>query len=178
MESFWGYKFKETKSDRFGKRPAATEADDLNHRSTIDRRRRTWTPSAGRSSCFFFLFLRSSNNFRSAFLASKVASQSFTWKISICSAKKNHVLRCSFSRELATWRARLGTTGPGAASQLQLTTERAAWCPGWVSPEKILAKVRLGQQSYSICLERLKSELIFSLAHFLSIAFSPFVSEV
>ena len=90
-------------------------------RSTVDRRRRTWTPSAGRSSCFFLFSTSSSNNFRFAFLALKVASQAFTWKNSICSAKINHVLHCSLSRELATGRARLRTTVRGAASQLQLT---------------------------------------------------------
>ena len=29
-----GYKFKETKHDRFGKRPAATEAEEIGDRST------------------------------------------------------------------------------------------------------------------------------------------------
>ena len=29
-----GYKFKETKNDRFGKRPAATEAEEIDDRST------------------------------------------------------------------------------------------------------------------------------------------------
>ena len=84
-------------------------------------RQRTWTPSAGRSSCFFFFFLRSSDNLRFAFRALKVASQAFTWKISICSAKINHVFRCSLSGELATGRARLRTAIQGAASELQLT---------------------------------------------------------
>ena len=91
-------------------------------RSAIDRRRRTWTPSAGQSSwVFFFFFLRSSNNFRFAFRAFKVASQAFTWNISICSRKINHVLRCLLRRELITGRARLRTADRGAASQLQLT---------------------------------------------------------
>ena len=64
---------------------------------------------------------------RFAFLALKVASQAFTWKISICSAKINHVFRCSLSRELATGRARLRTALRGAASQLQVTEpERVA----------------------------------------------------
>ena len=43
------------------KKPNTTDLErDLQRprlrRSTIDRRRQTWTPSAGRSSCFFFLF--------------------------------------------------------------------------------------------------------------------------
>ena len=80
---------------------------------------------------FFFSFSTSSNNLRFAFLALKVASQAFTWNISICSAKINHALRCSLSRELATGRARLRTAFQGAASQLQLTEpqeQRVAQC--------------------------------------------------
>ena len=144
-------KFKESKHNRFGKRPAATEA------KKIDRRRRAWTPSAGRSSCFFFrFFASSSNNFRFAFLALKVASQGFTWKILICSSKINHILRCSFSGELATGRARLRTAVQGAASQLQLqltepkeqrVAQRGLCAQAWKSSWK----VRLGPQSYSIC---------------------------
>ena len=79
-------------------------------------------PSAGRSSCFFFLFSTSSpNKFKFAFLALKVASQAYTWKISICLAKIDHVFRCSLSGELTTKGARLRTAVRGAASQLQLT---------------------------------------------------------
>ena len=58
---------------------------------------------------------------RSAFHLN-VASQAFTWKISICSAKSNHVLRCLLSGELATGRARLRTGDRVAASQLQQLT--------------------------------------------------------
>ena len=91
-------------------------------RSMIECRGRMWTPSRGRWRSFFsFFFLRLSYNFRFAFLVLKVASQAFTCKISICSAKVNHVLRCSLSGELATGRARLRTAVRGAASQLQLT---------------------------------------------------------
>ena len=73
-------------------------------RWTIDRQRRMWTPSAGlgRSSWLSFFFLRLSNNFKFAFLALKVASQAFPWKISICSAKIDYVLRWLLSGELAT----------------------------------------------------------------------------
>ena len=94
-------------------------------RSTNDRRRRTWAPSEGRSGffffCFFFLRSSTSKNFRFAFIALNVSNQSFTWKISICSAKSNHVLRCSLSGELAMGRPRLRTVDRVAASQLQLT---------------------------------------------------------
>ena len=66
-----GYKFKETKHDRFGKRPAATEAEKIDDRST--------EADVNTSRAFFFsFFLRSSNNFRLAFLALNVASQAFT----------------------------------------------------------------------------------------------------
>ena len=98
-----GYKFTNLK------KPNVTDLErDLQRprlrRLMINQRRRTWTPSAGRLGCFFFCcccFLWLSNNFRFAFLALKVASasQAFTWKI--FSAKSNHVLRCSLSRELA-----------------------------------------------------------------------------
>ena len=79
-----GYKFKETKYDRSGKRPAATKAEGIDDRSTEA------DVNALRQSIklfFFFFFLRSSNNFRFAFLALKAASQVFTWKILICSGK-------------------------------------------------------------------------------------------
>ena len=90
-------------------------------RSTIDQRRRTWAPSAGRLGCFFFLFfsfLRSSNvnSFRFAFLDLNAARQAFTRTISIWSAKSNHALRCSLSGELATGRACLRTGEQVAAS--------------------------------------------------------------
>ena len=116
-----GFKFKDTKHDRFGKRSAATEADEIDDRST-----EADVNALGRSIelFFFFFFPRSStssNNFRFAFLTLKVASQSFYLKDKICSAKINHVLRCSLSRELATRRASLRTAVRGAASQLQLT---------------------------------------------------------
>ena len=109
---------KEPKHDRFGKRPAATETQDIDDRSTEAH------GNALRRSIklfFFFLFLRSSNNLRFAFLALKIASQAFTLKISICSANINHALRCWLHAELATGRACLWTADPGAASQLQLT---------------------------------------------------------
>ena len=70
-----GYKFKETKHDRFGKRPAATEAEKINDRSTeadVNAFHRSIRL------IFFFIFLRSFNNFRFAFLALNVASQGFT----------------------------------------------------------------------------------------------------
>ena len=78
-------------------------------------------PQVDRAVFFWFFFLRSSKNFRFAFLALNVSSQAFTRKISICSAKSNHVLRCSLSGKLATGRARLRTGDQVAASQLQLT---------------------------------------------------------
>ena len=118
-----GYIFKDTKHDRFGKRSAATEAEE------IDGGGRECSPQVNRVD-FSFFSTPSSNNFRFAFLALKVASQAFTWKISICSAKINHVLRCSLSREHATGRACLRTAVRGATSQLQLTKpNEAARCP-------------------------------------------------
>ena len=86
-------------------------------RRSIDGGGRERPPQVDR--VFFFFFLR--RNFRFAFLALKVASHAFTWKILISSAKINRVLRCSLSRELATGRARLRTAVRGAVSQLQLT---------------------------------------------------------
>ena len=44
-----GYNFKESKHDRFWKRPAANAAEKIDERST-------WAPSEGRSGCFFFFF--------------------------------------------------------------------------------------------------------------------------
>ena len=70
-----GYKFKETKHDRFGKRSAATEAEEIDNRSTAGGGRECLL---GQSGGFFFFYLRSSNNFRFAFLAVSVASQAFT----------------------------------------------------------------------------------------------------
>ena len=68
------YNFKETKHDRFGKRPAATEAAEIDYRSTEAE-----VNALGRSiELFFFFFLRSSNNYRFAFLPLKVACQAFT----------------------------------------------------------------------------------------------------
>ena len=148
------YKFKKSKCDRFGKRPAATAAEKIDEWSTEA------DVSAFRRSIglFFFVcfFLRSSKNFRFAFPALNVSSQAFTWKISICSAKSNHVLRCSLSGELATGRARLLTRDRVAASQLQLTLvnrkSSAFSSAGLVGRlESRSWKVRLGQQSYSIC---------------------------
>ena len=109
----------------------------------IDRRRRTWTPfaAAGRSSCSFSFFLRSPNNFRYAFLALKVASQAYTWKISICSAKINHVLRNLLSGELATGRARLRTADVDATSQLQLTEPKEQH----VAQCRLCAQVRMSE---------------------------------
>ena len=110
------YKFKESKCDRFGKRPAATAAEKIDEWSTeVD------VSAFRRSIGLFFFFLRSSKNFRFTFPAWNVSSQAFTWKISNCSAKSNHVLRCSLSGELATGRALLRTGDRVAASQLQLT---------------------------------------------------------
>ena len=112
-----GYNFKESKHDRFGQRPAANTAEKIDERST-EADMCAFRRSIG---LFFFFFVRSSKNFRFAFLALNVSSQYFTWKISICSAKSNHVLRCSLSGELATGRACLRTGDRVAASQLQLT---------------------------------------------------------
>ena len=70
-----GYKFKETKHDRFGERPAATESEEIDDRSAVA------DVNALRRSMklFFFLFsTSSSDNFRFAFLSLKVASQAFT----------------------------------------------------------------------------------------------------
>ena len=75
----------------------------------------------GRSIELFFFSFFSVIVFRFAFLALKLASQSFYFKDLICSGKINHVLRCSLSRELATGRASLRTAVRDAASQLQLT---------------------------------------------------------
>ena len=112
-----GYNFKESKHHRFGKRPAANAAEKIDERSTEA------DASAFRRSIrlFFVFFLWSSKNFRFAFLALNVSSQYFTWNISICSAKSNHVLRCSLSEELATGRARLRTGDRVTASQVDLT---------------------------------------------------------
>ena len=112
-----GYNFKESNTTDLERDLQRTWL----RRSTNDRRRRTWAPSAVRSGCLFLFFLRSYENFRFAFLALNVSSQCFTWKISICSAKSNHVLCCSLSGELAMGRARLRTGDKVAASQLQLT---------------------------------------------------------
>ena len=68
-----GYKFKETKHDRFAKRSAAIEAEE------IDGGGRERPPQVDRAVFFFIIFfLQSSNNFRFAFLALTVASQAFT----------------------------------------------------------------------------------------------------
>ena len=48
-----GYKFKDTKHDRFGKRSAATEAGEIDDRSTEPD-----VNALHRSIEFFFLFLR------------------------------------------------------------------------------------------------------------------------
>ena len=144
-----GYKFKDTKNDRFGKRSVATEAEEIDDRST-----EADVNALRRSIKVFFLFsTSSSNNFRFAFLALKVASQAFTRKISICSAKINHVLRCSLSREL--W----GELACGplfevlhrSCSWLNLRSS-ALPSAGFVRRlESLSWKVRLGPQSYSIC---------------------------
>ena len=70
-----GYKFKETKHNRFGKRPAATEAEEIDDRSAeadVNALRRSI------ELFFFFFFERSPKNFRFVFLALKVVSQAFT----------------------------------------------------------------------------------------------------
>ena len=93
--------------------------------------------------------MSSCNKFRFAFLALKVASQAFTWKISICLAKIAHVFRCSLSGELAcgplfgvlhrscSWPSLKSSALPNAGFVRRL--ESLSW------------KVRLGPQSYSIC---------------------------
>ena len=55
------YNFKETQHDRFGKRPAATEAEEIDYRSTEAE-----VNALGRCdrAVFFFFFLRSFNNYR------------------------------------------------------------------------------------------------------------------
>ena len=69
-----GYKFKDIKHDRFGKRSAVTEAEEIGDRST-----EADMNTLRRSIEFFFSFsTSSSNNFRFAFLALKVAGQAFT----------------------------------------------------------------------------------------------------
>ena len=108
-----GYKCKDTKHDR--KKNCSNWG--WGDRRSIDRGRRESPLQVDR----VFFSTSSFNNFRFAFLALKLASQAFTWTISICSAKINHVLRCALSRELATGRARLRTAVRGAALQLQLT---------------------------------------------------------
>ena len=93
------HNFKESKHDRFGERPAANAAEKIDERST-----EADVCTFRRSIRLFFLFvclfvfLRSSKNFRFAFPALNISSQYFTRKISICLAKSNHVLRCSFRR--------------------------------------------------------------------------------
>ena len=72
-----GYKFKETKHDRSGKRPASTEAEKIDDRST-EADVNTFRRSIGLCVFFFSFFLRLSNNFRLAFLALNEASQAFT----------------------------------------------------------------------------------------------------
>ena len=80
----------------------------------------------------------------------KAASLAFTWKILICSAKINHVLRCSLSGQLAcgplfevlhrscSWLNRKSSALPSVGFVRRLES------PSW--------KVRLGLQFYSICL--------------------------
>ena len=113
-----GYKFKGTKHDMQIWKETCSDQGWEDRRS-IDGEGCERLPQVNQA--VFFFFLRLSNNFRFAFLALKVASQAFTWKISICSANSNHVLRCLLSGELATGRARLQTADRVAASQLQLT---------------------------------------------------------
>ena len=125
-------------------------------RRTIDGGGRERLQQVDRAVFLLFFFLRSSKNFRFAFLALNVSSQYFTWKILICSAKSNHVLRCSLSGELATGRARLRTGDWVASSQVQLTwvNRKSSALPsvGFVPRlESRSWKVRLGLQSYSIC---------------------------
>ena len=69
-----GYNFKESKHDRFGKRPAANAAEKIDERLT-EADVSAFHRSIG---LFFFFFLRSSKNFRFAFLALNVSSQYFT----------------------------------------------------------------------------------------------------
>ena len=132
-------------------RDAAAEAEEMDNRSTeadVNALRRP------RSIELTFFLLRLSNNFKFAFLALNVASQAFPWKISICSAKIDYVLRCLLSGELATdgessladrW-SRCCIT---AAADW---TERAARCPARTLCQARTRswKVRPGLQSYSI----------------------------
>ena len=145
-------KFKETKHDIFGKRPAATEVEEIGDQSTgadVNVLRRSI------KLLFFFFFLWSSYNFRFVLLALKVASQAFIWKISIHLAKSNHVLRCSLSGEFALGRARLRTTDRGGGSQLLLTEPKeqpVAQRGLHAQAQKSEPKSSPGPQSYSICL--------------------------
>ena len=66
-----GYKFKETKHDRFVKKLAATKAEEIDDGSTEA------SVNTLRRSIELFFFLLPSNNCRFAFLAWKVASQAF-----------------------------------------------------------------------------------------------------
>ena len=68
-----GYNFKESKHDRFGKRPAANAAEKIDERST-----EADVSAFRRSIGLFFFFLRSSKNFRFAFIALNVSNQAFT----------------------------------------------------------------------------------------------------
>ena len=79
-----GYKFKETKHSRFGKRPAAIEAEEINDRSTeadVNALRRLI------ELVFFLFFYECLKILDLRFVVLDVASQAFTWKISIRSAK-------------------------------------------------------------------------------------------
>ena len=119
-----GEKFKETKHDRFGKRPAATDTEEI-----YDRLREVDVNALGRSiGLFFFSFYDRLNNFRFAFFALNVASQAFTRICFDLLGKINQVLRCSLSGELAC--------GPMIEFLYAAAggwTEKAARCPARAS---------------------------------------------
>ena len=77
-------------------------------RLTIDRRRWTWMPSAGRSSCFFFFFQRSfltTSDLR--FLLWKYLAKLLLERFRSAWQKSITFFAARFARELATGRARL-----------------------------------------------------------------------
>ena len=124
-------------------------------RSMIGRRRRTWTPSAGRWSCFFSFFSTSSSNqLRFAFLALKVASKLLlerfrsAWQKSItffaahlAESSLRGVLTCrplfGVLHRSCTWLSLKSSALPSAGFVRRL--ESLSW------------KARLGPQFYSIC---------------------------
>ena len=65
---------KETKHDRFGKRPAASEAEEIDDRSV----EADMNAICRSIELFLFFVQRSSNNLRFAFLTLQAVSQAFT----------------------------------------------------------------------------------------------------